>query len=65
MTRLTITRIHPADAWYPERDEVIGLSGTLKGRIMSAGDKWYSFTIVTTWGDEIAFMYAQFERMKE
>ena len=57
-----ITAIHPLDAWYLMRDDVIGLTGEVASRITSTGDKWYGFTFLYR-GQEIGFAYCQFEKV--
>lgn len=64
MTRLTITKIHPADAHWKRRRDFIGFTFVLDGRIVMTADMWFNFTVITPWGSE-TFMYAQFERIKE
>jgi hypothetical protein len=59
---IRITAVHPLDAWYLMRDELIGLNGEIGSRITSTGDKLYAFTFMYR-GQEIAFMYCQFEKV--
>jgi len=63
MQKVTITAIHKDDAFYPLRDEMIGVTGIVQGRIVSTGDKWYNLTIKTYRGEEITFAYCQFEKV--
>ena len=58
---ITITAIHPQDAWYTCRDELIGLTGAHVGRITHTADNWYQLTFVYR-GQEITFMYCQFQK---
>ncbi len=37
-----IVSIHPSDAYFPERDELIGLEGQAYGFVLE-GVQWYSF----------------------
>jgi hypothetical protein len=58
---VTITAVHPLDAWYLCRDELIGLTGEIGSRITSTGDKWYGFTFIYR-GQMIEMAYCQFEK---
>lgn len=58
-TKIKITRVHPKDAYYPERDEVIGLIG-YAGNISNTGHEWYSFDFIWR-GQCLSFMFADFE----
>lgn len=54
---ITITAIRPDDAYYPDRDDFIGL--TIKPeRIEQCGDKWYS--IEFTHGEPVKLAACQF-----
>jgi len=62
--RVRITAVHKEDAWYPLRDEVIGLVGETDGRIISTGDEWYNLTMETERGELVCFFHCQFEEVK-
>lgn len=57
---IRITDIHKEDAWYGYRDEVIGMTGKVVGRIIDMGS-WYNLTMITSNGEEIGFAFCQFE----
>jgi hypothetical protein len=44
---ITITRIHPDDAYYPDREDFEGLTVQPVGRITDMGGGWYSLTFGT------------------
>jgi hypothetical protein len=44
---ITITRIHPDDAYYLQRDELEGLTVEPVGRITDMGGGWFSLTFGT------------------
>ena len=61
---IKITAVHPQDAWYEMRSEFDGITGmAMRGSIVQTADEWYSLTFVYR-GQEIAFMYCQFEKVK-
>jgi hypothetical protein len=57
---IQITNLHKEDAWYPYRDEIIGLQGETVGRVVSTGDSWYNLTFITPGNQEIGFAFCQF-----
>ena len=57
---IQITAVHKDDAWFPYRDEVIGLIGETEGRVISMGDTWYNLTFITPGNQEIGFAFCQF-----
>jgi hypothetical protein len=62
MTKVKITKIHKRDAWYDNRDEVLGLVGYATG-IYETGHNLYSFDFKWN-GLSINFMYAEFEAIR-
>lgn len=58
-----IISIHPSDAYFPDRDEIIGLEGKAHGFVME-GVGWYSFDFVPNHlRTPIYFSCAGFERL--
>ena len=57
---VTITALHPSDAYYPDREDFIGLTVDAS-RIESCGDEWYS---VEFWhGEPVKLVACQFYRV--
>lgn len=57
---ITITALHPSDAYYPDREDFIGLQVEPE-RIESCGDEWYS---VEFWhGEPVKLAACQFDRV--
>lgn len=58
-----ILSIHPSDAYFSDRDELIGLAGKAYGFFMQ-GYKWYSFDFVPEHlRTPIYFSCANFEKI--
>jgi hypothetical protein len=57
--KIQITDIHKDDAWFSYRDEIIGLIGETKGRIVDMGS-WYNLTFITSEQQELGFAFCQF-----
>jgi len=58
-TKVKITSIHKSDAWYNERDEVIGIVG-YASNIYAIANYWFSFDLKYH-GQELSFSCASFE----
>jgi len=61
MVKIKITKIHKYDAYYNDRDEIVGCIGFAEN-IENTGHGWYSFDFRYD-GQWHRFMYADFEQV--